>query len=86
MEDLLLTNDKTLGQNYEDLLRQARQIDLAEEQGIIGCTRCRKKKKDHLHDGRCSSSALSGEYTSEVAGLRAKVEKALRLIEELQEL
>lgn len=75
---------KSLSELYSELCIKLRAIAVAEAGGETACVWCRSRKKDHLHDGRCSSSAVSASFTSEQADKAKWIERALELIEELQ--
>ena len=84
MTTSLIQDDESLDANYGRLLVRAREIDRQELLGDAMCHWCSRLKRDHLHDGRCSSSALAHNFASTRAGEREKIDKALVMIEELR--
>lgn len=71
---------------YNDLLRQKRSFERLDLQDETVCGHCKRQKKDHLPDGRCSSWACSNEFLDASRDERLKIDKAIVLVEQLAEL
>lgn len=67
----------------DDLLRRQYALRSKEMSGESICSRCKKRKIEHLHDGRCGLSSFDKTFLSEDQPTLEKIDKALGLMEEL---
>ncbi len=77
----MIDTDKTISQNYNELLRRKRQIELQHSTGDVWCKRCKRLKKEHLPDSRCDTFATSGEFYSEYTEEMELLNQSLEAIE-----
>ena len=71
---------------YAELLVRRREIERREADGTAECVWCQKLKRSHVPDMRCSTYATSQFFTNVRDQERKQCERALQLIEELQEI
>lgn len=85
MTDCIIQRHQSLTELYSSLLIRKREIDRGEDKGTAWCGPCAKRKSEHLHDGRCSSSGPS-EFRNSRHEEQKKVATAIDLIEQLMEI
>lgn len=71
---------------YDRALRALRDIEVEESSGKAMCRICSRPKSGHLHDGRCSTSAISREFVNERSNEFDVASRSLEEIEKLRDL
>ena len=79
----VVSEHKSLAELYGQLLRDRREIEVVEADGLSICVHCQGKKSAHLPDLRCSSFCGSREFLSGRDTESKAIERALVLTEEL---
>lgn len=79
----VVNHNLSLSDLYANLLVKQREHARYIESGTAPCSWCNCYKRNHLHDGRCSSSAVSQSFLYEGHVTVKAIEKAIRLVEEL---
>lgn len=82
----LIDTGRAVETEYVELLVKQRKLQRKESTGDTICGSCRRKKRDHLPDKRCSTSSMSHYFNSVDQELATKIGIALQLFEALFEL
>jgi hypothetical protein len=85
MSKIIDPND-TLQMAYNKTCILFRAITLEESKGVSVCQWCKRKKSEHLSDGRCDSYVTTHCFRSMRCEELVKVERVLAILEELIEL
>ena len=75
---------KSLSELYAELCMKARELSVKRESGDCICIWCQQVERNHLRDKRCSVSAVSQEFKCTEQTTMARIDAALKCIEELK--